>query len=361
MKRFVLSLALILGAAGAQTTTPAPAPAAPATTPAPVAPAAPAAPALDPGTVVATVGGQAVTLAEFDKYFQQYVARAANAQGVPYSADIVPYFAQYRPDILKQYARQVAILQVAKASGASADPKTVDERISTAKGGFKDEAEFQDALTQSGIGSEADYRSLLSDSLIVNAYLDGVRGRFKFGDSVVAGYYQGNKAKFTQGAQACAKHILVPDEAAAKAAKDRLDKGEDFAAVAGAVSQDPGSKDQGGDLGCIEPGVTVPEFDKAIFSGPLNQLQQVKTQFGVHLIVVSKRTPAGVTPLADARPKIIAALTDEAAQKYLNSQVAKVKTEVMADKVAAPAPAAPAPSAPSDTPAEPAPAPAPGN
>lgn len=351
MKRLLLSLALILGAAGAQTTTPAPASTAPASTP------APAAPAQDPATVVATVGSQNVTLAEFDKYFQQYVARAANAQGVPYSADIVPYFAQYRPDILKQYARQVAILQVAKASGAGADPKVIEERLSSAKGGFKSEAEFQDALTQSGIGSEADYRTLLSDSLVVNSYLDKVKGRFKFGDSVVAGYYQGNKAKFSQGAQACAKHILVKDDAAAQAAKARLDKGEDFAAVAKEVSQDPGSKDQGGDLGCIEPGVTVPEFDKAIFSGPLNQIQQVKTQFGVHLIVVSKRTPAGLTPLADAKPKIIEALTDEAAQKYLNSQVTKIKTEVLADKVAAPAPPAGAPgsqAAPTDPAAAPA-------
>ena len=329
--RYLLSLALLGGVALAQTS-------APTTTPAPKAPAQ-AAPAADPKTVVARIGTEEVTLGDFEQQYRLFVGRVVNQQGVPLTDDVLPYFNEYRGEILKQIVRQRGILQLARTAGIKEDAAKVDEAVAGTRKEFENDAEFAEALTQAGYSNAAFYRKAVSENLMTQAYITGLRDRFKFNDAVISGYYQANKADFQREAQACVKHILVKDDAAAKTVRDRLAKSEDFAAIAKEVSMDPGSKDQGGDLGCFGAGVTVPEFDKASFQGPLNQVQQVKTQYGTHLLVVSKRTPGGLAPLAEVQDAIRKTLADEAAQKYVTSQLDRIKTEVFADRVAAAPPA----------------------
>ena len=89
---------------------------------------------------------------------------------------------------------------------------------------------------------------------------------------------------------ATARHILVETEEKCLELKERIEAGEDFAAIAQAHSSCP-SKAQGGDLGRFSPGMMVPEFDKVVFSADVNSLQgPVKTQFGYHLLEVTERS-----------------------------------------------------------------------
>ena len=91
-------------------------------------------------------------------------------------------------------------------------------------------------------------------------------------------------------AQASARHILVADEAKCLALKSEIEGGADFGDIAKANSTCP-SGAQGGDLGSFGPGMMVPEFDKVVFSAPVNTVQgPVKTQFGYHLLEVTSRT-----------------------------------------------------------------------
>ena len=91
-------------------------------------------------------------------------------------------------------------------------------------------------------------------------------------------------------ATATARHILVETEAQCLDLKQRIEGGEDFAAVAKENSSCP-SRAQGGDLGSFGPGMMVPEFDKVVFSAEVSSLQgPVKTQFGYHLLEVTDRT-----------------------------------------------------------------------
>ncbi|ESP92865.1 MULTISPECIES: peptidylprolyl isomerase [Pseudoalteromonas] len=88
---------------------------------------------------------------------------------------------------------------------------------------------------------------------------------------------------------ASARHILVDSEAQCLELKQRIASGEDFADLAKEFSNCPSGQD-GGALGEFGPGMMVPEFDKVVFSAPLNEVQgPVQTQFGYHLLEVTSR------------------------------------------------------------------------
>lgn len=94
----------------------------------------------------------------------------------------------------------------------------------------------------------------------------------------------------TSGEQVHARHILVATEAAAVAARDRIVKGEDFAAVAKDVSTDTGSKDKGGDLGWFAKDQMVKAFSDAAFSLAVGEISQpVQTTYGYHIIQVLEK------------------------------------------------------------------------
>ncbi len=91
-------------------------------------------------------------------------------------------------------------------------------------------------------------------------------------------------------ASAQARHILVDSEGTCQQLKDEILAGSDFADVAKQHSKCP-SGGQGGDLGQFGPGQMVKEFDEVVFSGELNTVHgPVKTQFGYHLLEITKRT-----------------------------------------------------------------------
>ena len=90
--------------------------------------------------------------------------------------------------------------------------------------------------------------------------------------------------------RAKARHILVEEEAACVALKQRIEDGEDFVEIAKEHSKCP-SGSSGGDLGEFEQGQMVPEFDAVVFSEEIGKVHgPVKTNFGYHLIEITERS-----------------------------------------------------------------------
>lgn len=115
------------------------------------------------------------------------------------------------------------------------------------------------------------------------------------------------------GEERRASHILIAinDKSPDAAARKRIDelaaevaKGGDFAALAKANSQDPGSAANGGDLGFAGHGMFVPEFEKALFAlaKPGDVSPVVKSPFGYHLIKLAEIKQANVPSFASLKP-----------------------------------------------------------
>ncbi len=90
-------------------------------------------------------------------------------------------------------------------------------------------------------------------------------------------------------AKANARHILVKTEEECLRLKTEIEGGKDFVGVARQHSLCPSGK-SGGDLGEFFRGQMVPEFDRVVFTEAVGQVHgPVKTQFGYHLIEITKR------------------------------------------------------------------------
>ncbi len=138
-------------------------------------------------------------------------------------------------------------------------------------------------------------------------------------------YYDANKTQFVSPEEMKASHILVDTEDEAKKIKARIDKGEDFAAVAKEVSKCP-SAPRGGDLGFFGKGKMVPEFEKAAFALKEGEVSSpVKTQFGWHIIKATGRKEARTKPFEEVKDEITAKLTQEKQKKAYEDLLAKLK------------------------------------
>ncbi|QXI17616.1 SurA N-terminal domain-containing protein [Pseudomonas hamedanensis] len=168
----------------------------------------------------------------------------------------------------------------------------------------------------------------------VKAYYDEHAKEFMTPDQVIIDYLELKKSSFfdqvavkdedLQAAyqkeianlseQRRAAHILIEvndktTEAQAKAKIDevqaRLAKGEKFEALAKEFSQDPGSANNGGDLGYAGPGVYDPAFEKALYSLSKDQVSEpVRTDFGYHLIKLLGVEAPEVPTLASLKDKL---------------------------------------------------------
>ncbi|MDH4265224.1 MAG: peptidyl-prolyl cis-trans isomerase, partial [Deltaproteobacteria bacterium] len=140
-------------------------------------------------------------------------------------------------------------------------------------------------------------------------------------------YYQNNQEKFGQPKRIKVRHILVKSdskdsEALAQARKkaesireDAL-KGKDFAQLAKQYSEDPGTKDSGGDLGYITRGQVVPEFEEAAFSLQVGGISNIiQTPYGLHIVKVDEIQEAKIEPLDKAKGQIIDFLRNRKARE----------------------------------------------
>jgi peptidyl-prolyl cis-trans isomerase C len=124
------------------------------------------------------------------------------------------------------------------------------------------------------------------------------------------------------------RHILVPTEAEAKAVKERLMKGEDFAKVAKEKSKD--SNSEGGDLGFIGHGQMVKPFEDAAFALKPGEISDpVQTQFGWHIIKVEEKRTRPLPTFNQVKDTIVTQLMAQKAKQTVEDLQKAAKIEII--------------------------------
>ncbi|PGO80615.1 peptidylprolyl isomerase [Bacillus cereus] len=130
---------------------------------------------------------------------------------------------------------------------------------------------FKSALTQNGIKDENTLKDTIKPQIAIEKAV-----KESITEKEIKNLYK-PKLKVS--------HILVKDEKLVKEIKEKLNNGEDFAALAKQYSTDPGSKEQGGELPEFGPGQMKPEFEEAAYKLDVGKISEpVKTSFGYHII-----------------------------------------------------------------------------
>ncbi len=150
-------------------------------------------------------------------------------------------------------------------------------------------------------------------------------------DTQARAAYSASMDNFRMPERVHVRHILIKTTGKADSEKKSLEAkaqdllkqlkgGADFAELAKKSSEDPGSGQQGGDLGWVVRGQTVPAFEQAAFSlKPKDLSGVVSTEYGYHILQVLEKEPARVKPFDEVKAGLIAELKKEGVSEKMQS------------------------------------------
>lgn len=125
-----------------------------------------------------------------------------------------------------------------------------------------------------------------------------------------------------------ARHILVETEAQAKEIFEKIGHGGEFEKLAKEHSKDPGTKDEGGDLGYFGRGQMVPQFEEAAFKLKKGDVSlPIQSQFGWHLIKLEDKRERKPPPFDTVKERILASMIHRKAQEVVGQMRGKAKIE----------------------------------
>ncbi|HEY8313738.1 MAG TPA: peptidylprolyl isomerase [Candidatus Baltobacteraceae bacterium] len=286
------------------------------------------------GSVV-TVNGDGISHSAFDKQLENSPTARQVLQTMVTN------------ELLDQYAKQ---------NNITVTDADIDKIVNQYKSQYPN-GEFDQLLKARGM-TEQDLRNLVRPQIIVDK---AVGGNIKISDSEVQAYFKKNHAAFDTPDEVHARHILVTDLATANKVEADLKSGKDFAAEAKQYSQDPGSKDKGGDLGWQRKGGLVPAFEKYAYSAKIGATSPpVKSPFGYHIIQVIERKGGKKATLASVHDQIVMTLRQQQeaplVSPFIQGLLQKASIDVKDPRFAGMFPS-PAPSAAAASPAAASPAP----
>ena len=277
-----------------------------------------------PGDAVAVVDGTEIARSDLDALMAQ-AKKTYEAQNQDFPKAGTPEYQNVQTQYVKYLVQLEEFGKEAEELGIEVTDNDVDkevqEFIKTRFDGKR--ADFEKALKEQGY-TEKSLRETLYASVLSQKLFDAVTKDVKVPEAEILAYYQQNQATYGTPESRDVRHILVTEKNGdavdfdkSKEEADRLyaelQGGADFAALAKANSDDTASAVKGGNLGAINRGQTVPEFDKVSFDLKLGTISKpVKTTYGYHIIeALSPVRKAKTTPLSKVRASIKATLLQE--------------------------------------------------
>lgn len=237
------------------------------------------------GAALAKVNGVAVPAALADLLVREQVA-----QGAPDNEEL-------RNRVREHLVRREVLLQAARKAGTDKVPE-VRQRIAYSSG-----------------------------ELLANAYLERWVEKNPVTEAAARVEYERVVAQGGPNEYA-SRHILVDSEEVARDIIAKLQGGTPFAELV-SVSNDPGSKERGGELGWSRPGSFVPEFDAALQKLEKGQFttEPVKTAYGFHVIQLDDVRRAEAPKFEEVKDRVIESMQQQAVQTHIESLMSKAKVQ----------------------------------
>jgi len=201
----------------------------------------------------------------------------------------------------------------------------------------------------------ADRIAMARKSIVLEALLRDVAEKAPgLSDAALRRIYDANPASHQVGERVRVSHMLFRDKARALEMLDRAKAGEPFEALMKEVGS--GNGEVAADLGEIERGNFVKEFETAAFAAPPGVATgPVKTTYGYHVIKVYEKLPAGARPFEEVKPKLLAEQREQAQRDAFEGMIADLRSRTTVRVLYKPEgpPASPGAPAPGTVPAAP--------
>ena len=293
-----------------------------------------------PTDKAAVVNGTIITQAELDSQMKIVMDRLRASGRLPEPSQVD----QIRSQVLENLIARELLYQESQKKGIKISEEEVNQQLIKLKAQFPNEAEFNNALNRMNL-TEASIREKLERDLALRKLIDDeITPKVTVSDSEIRAFYDNNPATFTQPERVKASHILIKVDPQANAAQKaeaqkkidlvqaKLQKGEDFGALAKEYSEGP-SGPKGGDLGYFTRGQMVKAFEEAAFAMKPGEVSGVvETRFGYHLIKVTDKTPEGTLPYNDVKEKLGEFLKQKKIQDEINVYVKKLEEKAKIER-----------------------------
>lgn len=239
-------------------------------------------------------------------------------------------------DALEQMIAGELLFQAARSEGLGATPSEVDAEVARRAAAFPSPEAFRQAMAAENI-DEAEFRLSMEQELSIARFVrERIRPSIPVSEEEVVGFYEDNQARMQRPEQVLIRHILFDTEGAdeaqkaiarnrAEAALLRLQAGEDFAALAAELSDDP-TGESGGELPWLQKGETLPAFEELAFSLEPGEISPIlETPIGFHILQGVDKRPEGVPDISEVRDTLIEIIRDRKMMLSMRAQVAALE------------------------------------
>lgn len=283
---------------------------------------------------VAVVNGRNISSAELKQSVSAQLARAGRTIDQVPGEMLLAGYHRVLEDMI------IDVILEEKSKDIEVEDAAVEENFARLVSQVGSEEKLKEALAQSDETVETVKESIRTNLRKREWITSRIETEPEVAEAEIEGFYNENPDNFQQEEQVRASHILLmtPDDLseeevaekkrALEAIAKKLEEGADFAELAKEHSEDPGSKEKGGDLDYFTRERMVPEFAEAAFSLKPGEVSDiVKTQFGYHLVKVTDKKEARTIPLEESKERIEGFLKEQKQQKALDQLLTALKQQ----------------------------------
>ncbi|MEW5784065.1 MAG: peptidylprolyl isomerase [Bacillota bacterium] len=273
---------------------------------------------LQPQSVVILILALALLGTVFAFFYLQSDQVVATVNGEKITRDELfeAMYAQGGQEALDNIITRKLILQEGNRLGINVTEAEIDEEI-------------EQLIVENSMGSEEelvsrlDYYGITMASFREDAMLNILarkiaQSHIEISEEEAVEYFSSNQESFNIPEEIEARHILVETEDEANEIIALLEQGGDFAQLAKERSQDPGSKDTGGNLGFFSRGTMMPEFEEVAFALAVGgRSEPVETSYGFHVIELLKHKESSEVSYEEVKDLVKERVLEEKTYEYI--------------------------------------------